>query len=105
MHARLALTIAAKGVPQDNEQAAAWYRKADDQGHADVQSHLVQATMLCRKAAEQGDAYAQRILGKLYCNGNGVPQDYVQAAFWYRKSGRSGRHHFATQPWPVLLKG
>ncbi len=36
-----------------------------------------------RKAAEQGNAYAQTNLGVMYHNGQGVTQDYVQAHMWF----------------------
>ncbi len=35
-----------------------------------------------RPLAEQGDASAQFNLGVMYENGQGVPQDYVQAHMW-----------------------
>ena len=35
-----------------------------------------------RLAAEQGNASAQNNLGVMYANGEGVPQDYVQAHKW-----------------------
>jgi TPR repeat protein len=35
-----------------------------------------------RKAAEQGDAQAQSILGLMYFTGRGVLQDYVEAHMW-----------------------
>jgi len=35
-----------------------------------------------RKAAEHGHANAQYNLGNAYCQGQGVPQDYVQAHMW-----------------------
>ncbi len=35
-----------------------------------------------RTLAEQGDAEAQSNLGVMYSNGQGVPQDYVQAYMW-----------------------
>ncbi|MCD6274271.1 MAG: sel1 repeat family protein [Deltaproteobacteria bacterium] len=34
------------------------------------------------KAAEQGFAMAQRNLGFMYDNGQGVPQDYKKAVYW-----------------------
>lgn len=34
--------------------------------------------------AEQGDAVAQYSLGVMYENGQGLPQDYVEAVRWYR---------------------
>ena len=57
-----------QGVPRDYAQAAAWLRKA----------------------AEQGDAKAQYNLGVLYHDSLGVPQDYAQAAVWWRKAAASG---------------
>ena len=41
-------------------------------------------------AAEQGDATAQVNLGYLYENGRGVPQDYKEAAKWYRLAAEQG---------------
>ena len=41
--------------------------------------------------ARQGNKYAQFSLGVLYYNGQGVPQDYNQAAQWYRKAAEQGR--------------
>ncbi|MBE0616885.1 MAG: sel1 repeat family protein [Proteobacteria bacterium] len=41
-------------------------------------------------AAKQGDAGAQYNLGLLYANGQGVPQNYTEAANWYRKAAEQG---------------
>jgi TPR repeat protein len=92
------------GVPQDNTQAAFWYRKAAEQGDALAQALLgaayttgqgvlqdnVQAVFWFRKAAEQGNALAQFSLGYLYRDGDGVPQDRTQAAAWFRKAAEQG---------------
>ena len=51
-----------RGVPQDYEAAAAWYRKAADQAFADAQFNL----------------------GVLYYNGQGVRQDFVSAHLWFQ---------------------
>ncbi|MEE9250825.1 MAG: tetratricopeptide repeat-containing serine protease family protein [Alphaproteobacteria bacterium] len=40
--------------------------------------------------AEQGHDTAQYILGELYENGEGVPQDYAEAAKWYRMAADQG---------------
>lgn len=40
--------------------------------------------------AAQGDAGAQYKLGHLYAYGQGVPQDYAQAALWYTKAAAQG---------------
>jgi TPR repeat protein len=56
------------GVNQDYRQAAIWYRKAADQGYAD----------------------AQFMLGNLYVKGLGVEIDYDQARVWYQKASEQG---------------
>ena len=46
------------------------------------------AVVWYRKAAEQENAKAQERLGFNYEKGwGGLPQDYVQAVYWYRKTG------------------
>ena len=49
-----------RGVPQDDAEAAAWYRRS----------------------AEQGHAVAQFYLGLMYDQGRGVPQDDADAHTW-----------------------
>jgi len=49
-----------QGVPEDNIEAAKWYRLAADQGNAEAQYNL----------------------GVSYYIGEGVPQDYVHAHAW-----------------------
>jgi uncharacterized protein len=56
------------GVPQDYAKAAQWFRKA----------------------AEQGDTYAQSSLAWLYAQGHGVKKDDREAANWYRKAAVGG---------------
>ena len=43
-----------------------------------------------RVKANAGDADAQYKLGYAYENGQGVPQDYAQAAAWFRKAAEQG---------------
>ena len=45
---------------------------------------------LCIKPARMGYANAQNSLGLCYANGWGVPQDFEQAATWYRKAAAQG---------------
>jgi len=51
-----------EGVPQDDAQAANWFRRA----------------------AEQAYVPALSALGSLYWAGRGVPQDYAKAYFWFQ---------------------
>ena len=53
-----------KGVRQDDEEAAAWFRKAADQGYA----------------------AAQTLLGVMYEHGKGVDKDEAEALRLYRLS-------------------
>ena len=44
----------------------------------------------CRPLAEQGNPVAQSHLAWMYNFGVGVPQDYAEAAHWYRMAARQG---------------
>ena len=57
-----------KGVPQDDAEAVRWFRLA----------------------AEQGHAYAQYNLGRMYATGEGVPEDFVAARRLVPQGGRAG---------------
>jgi TPR repeat protein len=65
---------------------------ADFQAGVDAYDHGDYATALreWRPLAELGIAPAQLNLGLLYANGQGVPQDYVQARQWYEKAAIQG---------------
>ncbi|MGI9443223.1 MAG: tetratricopeptide repeat protein [Rubripirellula sp.] len=43
-----------------------------------------------KQAAERGIARAQYKLGYVYCYGQGVSQDYVEAVKWYRRAAGQG---------------
>jgi TPR repeat protein len=93
-----------EGVPQNDAEAAKWYRKAADRGHADAQFKVAlmysmgkgvpqndaEAANWCQKAADQGQADAQHTLGLMYATGRGVLQDDVQAHLWLNLAGASG---------------
>ena len=57
-----------EGVKQSDNEAAYWYRKA----------------------AEQGNYYAQSNLAYLYKNGLGVAKSDTEAVYWYRKAAEQG---------------
>ncbi|MBM3504914.1 MAG: sel1 repeat family protein [Alphaproteobacteria bacterium] len=48
------------------------------------------ALRLWKPLAEQGDAEAQQLLGLMYNEGRGVPQDYAEAAKWLRRAAEQG---------------
>ena len=57
-----------RGVPEDDVEAVKWFRKA----------------------AEQGYAVAQTMLGLMYYRGDGVPKDDAEAVKWFRKAAEQG---------------
>ena len=48
---------------------------------------------LVRQLADEGHAVAQFVLGFMYHEGQGVPQDYAEAARWYRKAADQENAH------------
>jgi TPR repeat protein len=57
-----------RGTGKDYAQALSWYSKA----------------------AEQGSAQAESILGNMYFKGEGVQRDFAQALIWYQKAADQG---------------
>ncbi len=43
-----------------------------------------------KSLAELGNSNAQFMLGRMYRQGQGVPQDYAEAVKWYRKAAEQG---------------
>ena len=92
------------GVPQDNEEAAKWFRLAANQGDAFAQTSLgfmyengrgvpqdnEEAVKWFRLAADQGIAAAQNMLGLMYALGRGVPQDDEEAVRWFQLAAEQG---------------
>ena len=88
----------------DREEAAKWYHKSAEQGHARAQNNLGllyecgegvekdygEAAKWYRKSAEQGLALAQYHLGEMLREGNGVDEDEEEAVEWYRKAAVQG---------------
>lgn len=82
------------GFPQDDRQAAEWYRRASERNFADAQTKLaylyaagrgveqsqIEAARLFRRAAEQGNGIAQTNLGAIYASGSiGHTKDLILA--------------------------
>ena len=52
--------------------------------------NFVRSIGLFRPLADQGDAWAQIMLGIMYVSGQGVPKDAAQAAKWFRLAADQG---------------
>ena len=79
-------TLAYKGDPSAQSHLGAMYYVGRD----DVDQDYTKAAEWSQKAADQGNANAQLILGWLYEDGKGVRQDYNEAAGWFRKAADQG---------------
>lgn len=82
-----------KGQPQSFTKALFWYNKAAGQEHtsAKISAKKIEDDITTlKKSAEQGKPAAQVTLGKMYADGNGVPQDDAQAFSWYQKAAEQG---------------
>ncbi len=92
------------GVPRNESEAVAWYRKAADQGLAVAQHYLgiayvngegirpddSEAARWFGRAAGQGFSQSQYMLGLMMFDGRGVPKDVVQGYAWVVMAGRGG---------------
>ena len=56
----------------------------------DVKQNDEKAVDWWRKAAEQGHAISQSLLGYAYNKGKGVTKDSLKAVYWYSKSAEQG---------------
>ena len=105
------------GVPRDLHEAARWFHKAAEQGHAPAEEALRRQDIrqahkdniaaefeeLARprreallRRAQEGDAEARYELGEAYSSGElGLPEDEAQAIIWYRRAGE--QDHVAAQ--------
>ena len=77
------LLITSLPVEADFDAGLAAYKRGD----------YATALRELRPLAEQGDASAQRYVGYMYDNGQGVPQNDAEAVKWYRKAAEQGNAH------------
>lgn len=63
----------------------------DDINWRGVAPEYAEAAKWYRRAAEQGHAHSQYTLGRLYCDGKGLAQNYVEAAKWYNRAAEQGQ--------------
>jgi len=107
-------------VPQDIQQAIAWYKKAANQGDWVAQFSLGRIYFLGDQVARDSsaakgwleqaagdprDSGASFLLGLLYDEGQGTATDYRVAARWYRQSADRGNPFAMERLALLLLKG
>ena len=88
-----------QGVPQDNNEAQKWYRLAAAGGIAIAKERLDRLQAVADRAAPTGTEHSTAGTGsadelyrkgRMYYYGQGVRQDYEEAAKWYRKAAWLG---------------
>jgi uncharacterized protein len=117
-YALAAMYTERKGVEEGDPKELYWYTKAANQGHSFAQNALgnlygsqnnyALAAIWFEKFVNEADpkeysfspvatlfytntiSHAQYQLGLMYYKGQGVAQDYKQAAFWYQKAADQG---------------
>ena len=92
-----------KGVPRDEGQALAWFRKSADQGYYDAQymlglmaeenKNMKEAHGWYAKSAQQGFPDAEDKLGWMYLNGIGVDKNPDTAVAWLQKAAAQGSQY------------
>jgi uncharacterized protein len=80
-------SAAMKGDADAQYNIGAMYEK----GKHGIEPDIGAAIKWYRKSALQGNADAQHALGKGYYDGNGLPQDYQQAFFWYTLAAKASQ--------------
>lgn len=90
------------GVPRDVRKAVKWLHSAAERGDRGAEGILRGKLRsaarhegpgnleLIRIAAEEGVPQAQRLLGKKYLSGRGLPRDVQRAANWLRSAAKGG---------------
>ena len=91
-------------APEDDVEAAKWYRKAAEQGHEAAQARTAlmyayacgvarddaEAARWFKRNADQGVPGSMFHLGRLYLAGRGVPKDVAEATRLWKRSSELG---------------
>lgn len=86
-------------IPGDIDEAVAWFSMLAEKGDAAMKWRLAEwlhenewpeAIKWYHKAAEQGQPDAQRTLGDLYLEGDGVDRNLNEACSWYFRAAEQG---------------
>jgi len=99
------LPAAAASAPGASEYAKAQAPGDDAAYEAFDQGKYLTALDLAQKAAEKGDPQAHTLVGRIYAEGAGVPQNLTLAAQWYARAAELGDVEGAFAYGVLLAKG
>ena len=87
----------------DREQGIRWLTQAAESGHEFAayrlakellrDGNVAEAMPWLTASAEADNPYAEYLLGKLYWEGEGIPQDMEQAVYWLTQAAEQGHAH------------
>jgi TPR repeat protein len=93
------------GTKRDPVEGGKWQLMAAEKGYPSAQyfvgigyyykHNYAEAFTWLSRAAEQGEEISQNMLGILYLNGQGAPQDYATAHMWFNLSAAASGNPFA----------
>jgi len=97
-----------EGVPKDTDQARNWFSKAKTQGNA-LKAYnsgdFATALRIYRPLADNGQVLAEYIIGLMYANGQGVPENYGEAVKWLQKAAEQGEAKAQFSVGVIYFKG
>lgn len=97
-----------QGVPKDEAEAKAWFSRANEQTKA-LQAYNISDFALALKTfrplAEKGQVLAEYIVGLMYANGQGVPENYPEALKWLTKAAAQGEAKAQFSVGVIYFKG
>lgn len=80
----ISVAVAALGI------IGGWNISSSECERLSKENYNEKAFPICITLAQQGNAYAQNIVGVSYASGDGVAQDSEAALLWFRKSATQG---------------
>jgi hypothetical protein len=80
------LTMISQHAAQGDVGAQLLYGLAYLEGRYNLKPDLKKAVYWLKRAAREGQPYAQMLMGNLYAEGKGVDRDPAHAVYWWKKS-------------------
>lgn len=81
------------GLPKDTAEALQWFKMAENERlalKAYNDADYATASRIFRPLADRGQILAEYLVGLMYANGQGLPQDFAEAMKWHRKAAVQG---------------
>jgi len=97
-----------EGVQQDPSEASKWFHKASElinglaaYNHGDFDN----AMRIFHPLADEGQVLGEYIIGLMYANGQGVPENYPEALKWLQKAAEQGEAKAQFSVGAIYFKG